>query len=121
MWMWLWWLYKSRRKQAEQIKLMTSYHSLFENMPIVYLKQQLVYDSAGKIVDYITVEANPALRNTSSLWGRSLVKEEVKQIRKVLKGCVTSIVWSTLLKKGAFIPILLRKYRQLFQCNSDAL
>lgn len=59
MWMWLWWLYKSRRKQAEQIKLMTSYHSLFENMPIVYLKQQLVYDSAGKIVDYITVEANP--------------------------------------------------------------
>jgi PAS domain-containing protein len=38
---------------------MTSYHSLFENMPIVYLKQQLVYDSAGKIVDYITVEANP--------------------------------------------------------------
>ena len=34
---------------------MTSYHSLFENMPIVYLKQQLIYDSAGKIVDYITV------------------------------------------------------------------
>lgn len=59
MWMWMWWMYKVRRKQAEQIKLMTSYHSLFENMPIVYLKQQLIFDQAGKVVDYLTVEANP--------------------------------------------------------------
>ena len=79
---------------------MTSYHSLFENMPIVYLKQQLVYDSAGKIVDYITVEANPRFEKYFKSRGRSLVKEEVKQIRKVLKGCVTSIVWSTLLKRS---------------------
>ncbi len=59
MWMWMWWMYKVRKKQAEQIKLMTSYHSLFENMPIVYLKHQLIFDQAGKVVDYLTVEANP--------------------------------------------------------------
>lgn len=59
MWLWMWWLYKSRRKQAEQIKLMTSYYSLFGNMPIVYLKHQLIYDEAGRVVDYLTVEANP--------------------------------------------------------------
>lgn len=59
MWILMLWMYKSRKKQAEQIKLMTSYYSLFENMPIVYLKHQLIYDQAGKVVDYQTVEANP--------------------------------------------------------------
>lgn len=57
--LWMWWMYKIRGKQAEQIKLMTSYHSLFENMPIVYLKLQLIFDQAGKVADYFIVEANP--------------------------------------------------------------
>lgn len=57
--LWMWWMYKIRRKQAEQIRLMTSYYSLFENMPIVYLKHRLIYDRTGKVIDYVTVEANP--------------------------------------------------------------
>lgn len=66
---------QSKKKAEEQIRLMTSYHSLFENMPIVYLKQQLIYDSAGKIVDYITVEANPRFEKYFKSMGEVIGKK----------------------------------------------
>ena len=75
MWLRMGWLSRARKKQEEQIRLMTSYHSLFENMPIVYLKQQLIYDSAGKIVDYITVEANPRFEKYFKSMGEVIGKK----------------------------------------------
>lgn len=101
---------QSKKKQEEQIRLMTSYHSLFENMPIVYLKQQLIYDSAGKIVDYITVEANPRFEKYFKSMGEVIGKKEVRRIRKVLKGCATSIAWLLPLKRN-FLINTITKYR----------
>lgn len=110
MWLRMGWLSRARKKQEEQIRLMTSYHSLFENMPIVYLKQQLIYDSAGKIVDYITVEANPRFEKYFKSMGEVIGKKEVRRIRKVLKGCATSIAWLLPLKRN-FLINTITKYR----------
>lgn len=72
--MWLWWMNKIRKRQAERIKLMISYRSLFNNMPIVYLKHKLIYNHAGKIVDYITVEANPRFEKYFNSLGKVVGK-----------------------------------------------
>lgn len=54
------WMCKMCRKEKEKMKLMARYSSLFENMPIVYMKIELTLDDTHKITDYRVIEANPS-------------------------------------------------------------
>lgn len=57
------WLKKIAKERGRQLELMMNYSSLFENMPILYMKEKLVYDDKGKIVDFIFTEMNLAYRD----------------------------------------------------------
>ncbi|WP_106829434.1 ATP-binding protein [Parabacteroides pacaensis] len=52
-------LNKKRLYQEKELKLLSSYSRLVNNMPIVYLKQRILMDDAGKPIDYIILEVNP--------------------------------------------------------------
>ena len=53
------WISKIKKQQNEKLRMMMTYSSLVENMPIVYLRHKLIYNESGQIIDYQVVEANP--------------------------------------------------------------
>jgi len=53
-------LIKNRQMQSKEIKLLEKYSDLFNNMPIAYRQEELLFDEKGKPVDYIIKEANPS-------------------------------------------------------------
>ncbi|MEG1954649.1 MAG: ATP-binding protein [Mucinivorans sp.] len=48
-----------KAKQEEKLLLIQDYSSLFANMPVAYIKKQLIYDDKGVIVDYLVTNVNP--------------------------------------------------------------
>lgn len=42
---------------------MEEYNSLFKNMPIIYIKEELIYNKEGRVIDFIFKEVNPLLKN----------------------------------------------------------
>lgn len=54
-------IYKYRNEQ-HRLKLMTNYRNLFTNMPVAYLKLDLIRDDSGKITDSKIVEVNPSFQ-----------------------------------------------------------
>lgn len=53
------WLNKIIKENANRLKLIKNYSSLVENMPILYAREELIYDANGNIVDFIYQEINP--------------------------------------------------------------
>ena len=53
------WLKKIGGERKKQLELMTNYRSLFENMPILYMKEKLILDAEGKVIDFEFTEVNP--------------------------------------------------------------
>ncbi|MDH6534863.1 PAS domain-containing sensor histidine kinase [Parabacteroides sp. 52] len=53
-------LFKTRKMQDKELKLLEKYGDLFNNMPIGYQQEQLVFDEAGEPVDYIVTDINPS-------------------------------------------------------------
>ncbi|MEG2317481.1 MAG: ATP-binding protein [Rikenellaceae bacterium] len=56
-----------KKEQERQIFLMNNYSSLFNNMPIAYSKQKLIYDDNGNIIDYVVDEINPYFKKYFAL------------------------------------------------------
>lgn len=52
-------LVHKRRMQYKEIKLLEKYGNLFNNMPIGYQQQQLVFNEDNEAVDFIVIEVNP--------------------------------------------------------------
>ena len=53
------WLKRLAKERNARLSVMEEYNSLFENMPIVYLKEELIFNKEGKITDFIYREVNP--------------------------------------------------------------
>lgn len=53
------WLKKTNAEKGRRLNIMRDYSSLIENMPILYAKEELIYDTNGKIIDFIYKEVNP--------------------------------------------------------------
>lgn len=53
------WLRKIAAERGQRLNVLRDYSSLFENMPIIYAKEELVYDGNGQIIDFIYTEINP--------------------------------------------------------------
>ncbi len=53
------WMKKIAVERGRRLGVMKNYSSLFENMPILYAKEELIYDKNGRIVDFIYREINP--------------------------------------------------------------
>lgn len=46
------------RMQKKQLKLMMQYHRLVNNMPITYMRSRILFDEAGKAIDFEVMEVN---------------------------------------------------------------
>jgi len=68
-------LLKTRKMQDKEIKLLEKYSDLFNNMPIGYQQEQLIYNAAGEPVDYIVKDVNPSFEEQLT------AKEEVLGIK----------------------------------------
>lgn len=53
------WMKKIATERGRRIEVMQDYSSLFENMPVLYAKEELIYDRNGKIIDFIYRKVNP--------------------------------------------------------------
>lgn len=53
------WVKKIAAERGRRLNAMMNYSSLIENMPILYVKEELVYDAEGHIIDFIYREINP--------------------------------------------------------------
>lgn len=53
------WIKKIAAERGRRLNAMMNYSSLIENMPILYAKEELVYDEEGHIIDFIYREINP--------------------------------------------------------------
>lgn len=84
-------LNRKRLYQEKELKLMSSYSRLVNNMPISYMKQQVLFDAAGHAVDYIIIETNPELNNRfntiDSLIGKRGTKVHDTQLPQYLQAC----------------------------------
>ena len=54
-----WWNRKIADERGKKINALTGYSSLIQNMPILYAKEELIYDENGQIIDFIYREVNP--------------------------------------------------------------
>lgn len=52
-------LIQRRRMRDKEIQLLAKYGNLFNNMPIGYQQQRMIYGENGELVDYIYNEVNP--------------------------------------------------------------
>lgn len=52
-------LFKTRKMQDKEIKLLEKYGDLFNNMPIAYRQEKLIFNEAGEVIDFIVTEVNP--------------------------------------------------------------
>lgn len=50
---------KIATERGKRLAVMTNYSSLIENMPILYAKEELIYDEKGHVIDFIYREVNP--------------------------------------------------------------
>lgn len=57
------WMKKIANERGKRLSIMKDYSSLFENMPVMYAKEELIYDRNGKIVDFIYREVNPVFED----------------------------------------------------------
>lgn len=55
----LMWVKNIARERGKRLHAMTNYSSLIENMPILYAKEELVYNEEGRVIDFIYREVNP--------------------------------------------------------------
>ncbi len=53
------WLRRLANERGKRITVLRDYTSLFENMPILYAKQELIFDAKGQITDFVYREINP--------------------------------------------------------------
>lgn len=84
-------LNKKRLFQEKELKLMSSYSRLVNNMPITYMKQHIIFDDSGNAVDYITVETNPEfdkkLCPSESIIGKKGSEVHDGQLKNYLNAC----------------------------------
>lgn len=70
--------YRKKNSQKEkEISAMSKYKELFNNMPVAYAKQQLIYNTKGLLVDSILIDINPGFEcefgvNRDNTLGRSM-------------------------------------------------
>lgn len=57
--LYLMWIKKIASERGRRLNAMMNYSSLIENMPILYAKEELIYDAEGHITDFIYREINP--------------------------------------------------------------
>jgi PAS domain S-box-containing protein len=62
-------------KQSEQ-----KYRLLFENMTSGFALHQMIYDEAGKPLDYRYIEANPAFEKLTGLEVKTLIGKTIKEV-----------------------------------------
>lgn len=53
------WLRRTLAERSKRLEVMRNYSSMAENMPILYARERLVCDAAGRIVDFVYEEVNP--------------------------------------------------------------
>ena len=53
------WLRRALYERSRRLEIMRSYSSLVENMPVLYARVELIFDSGGRIIDYVYREVNP--------------------------------------------------------------
>lgn len=53
------WLKKIAKERNTRLSIMEEYNSLFKNMPIIYIKEELIYNKEGQITDFTFREVNP--------------------------------------------------------------
>jgi len=57
--LYLMWIKRIAAERGRRLNAMMNYSSLIENMPILYAKEELIYDTEGHIIDFIYREINP--------------------------------------------------------------
>ena len=57
--LYLMWIKKIATERGKRFAVMTNYSSIIENMPILYAKEELIYDEKGHVIDFIYREVNP--------------------------------------------------------------
>lgn len=57
--LYLMWIKRIATERGKRLAIMTNYSSLVENMPILYAKEELIYDEKGHVIDFIYREVNP--------------------------------------------------------------
>ena len=58
--LYVFWQKKIAKEREARLAAMDEYNNLFENMPIIYIKEELIYDKDGHITDFIYRKVNPS-------------------------------------------------------------
>ncbi|WP_195365094.1 sensor histidine kinase [Bacteroides thetaiotaomicron] len=53
------WLRRALHERSRRLEIMRSYSSLVENMPVLYVRVELIFDPGARIIDYVYREVNP--------------------------------------------------------------
>ena len=59
MWIRMRLLKKEKGMHDREVSLLHKYKALFTNMPLAYMKQRLIYNDQGEIINYVVEEVNP--------------------------------------------------------------
>ena len=70
------WVRKIATERGKRLDAMMNYSSLIENMPILYAKEELIYDAEGHIIDFIYREVNPIFEKYIMPKGKIIGKKQ---------------------------------------------
>lgn len=83
--LYLWWTKRISDERGRKLNFMTNYSSLIENMPILYAKQELIYDTNGQIIDFIYREVNPTFEKYIASKEQILGKKQSEIGKKIIQ------------------------------------
>lgn len=51
-------IFQKRQQRQREFQLLSQYRKLVDNMPVIYIRKQLIYDEAGNVVDFVFHDVN---------------------------------------------------------------
>ena len=95
-----WWNRRIAEERGKKINALTGYSSLIKNMPILYAKEELVYDANGQIVDFIYREVNPTFEKHIAPKEYVIGKRQTELMKNVSAELIK--LYNTLIHKKEF-------------------
>lgn len=71
---------KLRLYHLKELEMEASYHTLVHNIPILYTKSKLIFNSNGEVIDYLTIEGNQRVTDTNKKMNISLGGRTIREV-----------------------------------------
>lgn len=71
---------RNRRQKSLEIKLLSRYRRLVDNMPVPYVRKEIISDAEGKVIDYVFLDVNTAFEKLFNKKQAEIVNQPISKV-----------------------------------------